>query len=282
MPVQEAPAAVLEANRRAWDQVYRAERGLHTLATVEGGGALARHVLLVAWRVSRGLGIAGRVITPSQGLCDLPPKKWETPLDTPLLPAPTPLDPRLAPTAFGQALAVALPHLHVHQGGPTHYVVQWLLEDPHTRAVMVWPEPKELQAFERMVMGTAQRILSSKGRVPMARYFTDRLGLSDKEARELISQVLEHYRGLGAVDPDVERGILLERAERFYKRAVESGTLREEGNAIKLHAQLVGLTREAPTQPDEEVNLLEVIRAVNAVEGPPKKQLPAPPEGGSG
>lgn len=275
-PGDEAPQKVLEENQKAWDRVARLERGLHSLATVEGGGALARHVLLVAWRVTRGFAIVTKAITPHQGLADIRPARWTQTLDLDGV-GPLALDPRAAPTSFARALGIALPSLHAQVGGPTHYVVQWLLESPETRPLLVWPEPQELVAFERMIMSSAQRILSNKGRMALARYFTDRLGLGHREAQELIAQTMQFYRALGAVDPDVERGILLERAERFYSRARAAGVLREEGNAIKLHAQLVGLTRESPAKEEEEVNLLEVIRAVNAVEGPPSKSIPAPP-----
>lgn len=269
---------LLADNKRAWAQVRRMEGALWQLATLEGGGALAKHVLLVAWRATRGIGVAGKAMKAYEFLGTLAPYQWQKLIELPGVSNITMTPETCSPAEFAKALGVVLPYLACPPGTPANYVVQWILEEGRDRVLDIWPQAEELIRFENMVLAEARGILSNRGRVPMERFFTGRLGMAPSEARDLIKAVMCAYADLGKLDPDVERGILLERAERFYERARKNNQLREEGNAIKLHAQLVGLTREIPTKDGEDdVDLLEVIKAVNAIEGPPKKQVPEAP-----
>jgi hypothetical protein len=280
---EDAPGPLQEKRQiELWAKVARVEGALDALGGPGGeNGFLAEHVLLVAYRISRGLALAGNLAARGgYALGNMTPRAWETSI-VGVRGAPTDeatLDPRSSPqatVAFADLLRTVAGALKVRYGGPDHMIVQWFLEDPITRVSIAWPSPSDLILFEGDLLERTRSRLEQGGRMPALRYLMETLGMARGEAQDLLVGAMTEYKVIGQVDPDIERGILLARVEKLYRKASKANQLREEGNALKLHAQIAGLTRELPqVQDEDDVDLVGTIERVYERDGPPVKPTP--------
>jgi hypothetical protein len=244
---------------------------------------------ILAWRTTRALAVSTQLIHAKAPLSTLPlhPSPWTTALPTQDHPFPVPtaltLDPRACPAEpFLLVMAHAFNRMGLMAGTPAHYIAQWILEEPN-RVYLLWPTPHDLMAFEHQLVRHLTDLTLKRGRLRAHRYLTDKVGLLQDEADATLAMSLATFKALGKVDADVERGIAIARAEDAARRAREALDIKNEVAALKLHAAVVGLTREAPSDRDrdDKADLLDAIFRVAQEDGAPgARGLPGPSQAG--
>jgi hypothetical protein len=120
-----------------------------------------------------------------------------------------------------------------------------------------------------------------KGRYKAMTKAQDQFDLTTEETAALCNQSLSVFRELGKIDQEVERGLLLARAEDYLARMRRNSIdPKNEIAALKLIAQVTGLTRGVePTKDNENLDMVDVIAKVFKEDGgaPPPRLIEADP-----
>ncbi len=269
-----------------FNDVRRPLQALRTLVDGEWReDPLAAHLLLYAYRFVRQTALASRSVSRGQPLAAAPPRLWSADLQLPssLWASSTPLtlDAHQSPDTFPDYHASAHHLLPTPFGSPAHMAAQLFALDPMT-LILCWPFPEEILAQEAQMLDLCEGMLHAKGRFVLVKFLEARFGMGQGEALEFSQVAMHRYKSLGQVDPDTERGLLLSRIERYYRRAIKGQDLQAEGNALKLHAAVVGLTRDThKAEEAEPADLVAAIKKVHAENPPKPKRLPAPQKDGT-
>lgn len=265
----ESPEARRTRESLQSEAVWKKIHGAHAMVERMGGTtemqvALTLLALKASWEVALLAGWIVRGRPLAEATCT-GVSLWDRPLLDAVgrLPAGLTLDPsRCDEDLFVRALgAVGV----IVRGPPLSqqaFLWGWLEDN-----VEAWPTPVEiLQAEADLVAMACDRMHRASRR--SAFRMLEGLSLSHRQADHVLCMADRPFRERGRVDRDVERGVLLGRAESMYDRARRKHDLKAEGTALKIHASLA-LSGDDDTDKDDGSLKAAILR----VEG----QAPAKP-----
>lgn len=265
---QEVKEQVHEA---LWREVM-GPRILHVVETLNSE-AFAIHRLVLGYRVTRLMALLGRCAGTMTLVQNIPMTKLWAPVtheQGPLQGFTLPCVPSEEHEAtFTEALKLLRPHLRFLPDSPMEHLFEWITGEG--RLMAHWPSVPDLIMFEEGLLELTQDVIKQRGRVRAAELLRRRYCFGRLEAEAFVQTAIREYQAMGQVDLDTERGLALARAEDYYRRARKADNLQEEGKAIKLHAAIVGLTRNRPEDRAEEEQ--DLLTTLAKIKDPPK---PAP------
>lgn len=272
------------AHRRMWTQALEEVKKFERLKPHQ----CALVLLTLGYRFTRALAIVGGVIARGKPLSHVPmyPDGWSTPIEAHGAAFSTPtgvcLDPvNTSPTeAFFQAFTTATNLLTPRKTGPLFFGCQWILDGGPDRLLISWPRRDEVLLFEEDLIKDSTVRIRKHGRFKTCDWLQRDYGFTVHEANEFMAIPLSTFKEFGRVDQETERGLLLARCEDYYHRMKKNTfdpTL--ERDAMKLHAQIAGLTRGVDKPRDDaNMDLVEVIaQAIKPVVPVPNRALPNHP-----
>lgn len=163
-----------------------------------------------------------------------------------------------APEASEQrdlAFSVASRVLEVPPGSPMEASMALLRARPD-----LMPSEQELSIYEHRLLSATYDEIVERGFYKARRALIQDLGLSSREAQELVSLSRMVMAGSIEIDQETERKVQSDRLERLMAEAREAMDQRLELAAIKERNRLLGLTDRPPQDTQKEI--MDVIATV--------------------
>jgi len=135
------------------------------------------------------------------------------------------------------------------------------LIDPE-RAVSHWPSPDQLIAFETIVAEEALELLVKKSTASASRYLQSKYGFRWEDSTQILRLARRAAVAITQTDLEEDRAISRLRLDDLRERAADALHLQAELGAVKVQAQISGLTRFEPQ--DENRDIIDTIARVSA------------------
>jgi len=249
-----------------------------------------------AWRITRGLAVAKGRLQPDGYLNEMDFSEWSTPshginttkgtrsLERALVTRSVALCPPAAPAEWSNGekdpayydasadeelceyltlVETVSRRLGIDQTKEGRYGLVPLLDPTLTRAA--WPSPREIMAYESIMVDGAVQTLIAEGHFGALRKLREQ-GLSQDEATTMILLARRAMRSMrGGTDSDGDKATMIARLEDLASRCRTSLDLRAELMVYKTLAVVQGITKTQGTDDDLE-DMVDVAGEVIAGE----------------